>query len=300
LIPKLSDSRKPARLVVRLLRSNGMRTAEWIHIVVFSFFVALACVRALPRRRRTKAIGSGVLGVGVTLTGAFLLPRLLPPLVVSVLRDWLPAALILLVYRQTGEFFVRIDQRFQDRLERIDERIAAPLLRWLSRCPARNWIAASLELAYLLCYPMIPMSFGTLYLLRLTQHADHFWVVVLISAYLSYGVLPFLQTLPPRMLAEPWLPVLPHNRVRALNLWILRHASIQVNTFPSAHVAASTGAALVLLALAPWPIGLAFVTSAAAIAVGTFTGRYHFSSDAIAGSAVAIIVFLAARWFGPS
>jgi len=64
-------------------------------------------------------------------------------------------------------------------------------------------------------------------------------------------------------------------------------------------VAASTGAALVLMALAPWPIGLAFVASAAAISIGTFAGRYHFSSDAIAGSVVAIIVFLVAGWLAP-
>jgi hypothetical protein len=147
----------------------------------------------------------GVAGLGSTLISAFLLPRLLPALAVSVVRDWLPAALVLFVYWQAGEFFMKVDQRFQDCLERIDARMAAPLLHWLARSYLGNWIAAYLELAYLLCYPMIPMSIGTLYLLRLARYADSFWIVVLVSTYLSYGVLPFLQTLPPRMLAEPWL-----------------------------------------------------------------------------------------------
>lgn len=276
-----------------------MRAAEWIHAVVFSFFGVLAWLAALTGRRRATVTGIAAVGLGATLTGAFLLPRLLPPVSASAVRDWLPAALVLLVYWQTGQFFVRIDQRFQDRLERVDERIVAPLLDWLSRRRARKWIAAWLELGYVFCYPMIPMSFGTLYLLRLTRHADHFWAVVLISSYLCYGVLPFVQTLPPRMLAEPWLTPLPHTRVRAFNLWILKHGSIHANTFPSAHVAASTAAALVLAPLTPWPVGLLFAAIAAGIAVSTFTGRYHFASDVLAGIAAAIVVFLAARWAGP-
>ena len=142
---------------------------------------------------------------------------------------------------------------------------------------------------------MIPMSIGGLYLLRLGRYADSFWTVVLVSTYISYGALPFLQTLPPRMLPEAWLEPLPANSVRKLNLWILRNASIQVNTFPSGHVAASTAAALVLTSLAPWPIGLLFLTLAVGITVGTFAGRYHFAADAVAGSAVAAIVFMVTR-----
>lgn len=274
-----------------------MRAAEGIQIVVFSFFIALAWVRGLPMQRRAKVTRIGIAGLGATITGAYLLPRLLPALAVSVVRDWLPAALVLLVYWQAGEFFMKVDQRFQDQLESIDARMVAPLLRYLSRHRTGAWIAAYLELAYLLCYPMIPMSVGTLYVLRLARYADSFWIVVLISTYLSYGVLPFLQTLPPRMLAETWLEPLPSSPVRRFNLWILRHASIHANTFPSAHVAASTGAALVLASLAPWPVALVFLAIAAGIGVGTFAGRYHFSADAVVGSAVAAIVFLVTRHF---
>ena len=271
-----------------------MRAAEWIHIVVFSFFTALAWLRALPGPRRARVAAIAAIGLGATLAAAFLLPRLAPPLAVSVVRDWLPAALVLLVYRQAGEFFQGADPRLQLRLERFDQRRAAPLLGWLSRCPARLWIAVALELAYLLCYPMIPMSIGALYLLRLARHADHFWTVVLPSTYLSYAALPFLPSLPPRMKPEPWLKPLPSNPVRRFNLWILRHASIHANTFPSAHVAASTSAALVLATLAPWPVALLFALIAAGIAVGTFAGRYHFAADALAGSTLAALVFLLA------
>lgn len=97
-----------------------MRAPDWIHIVVFSLLVALAWLVGLPGRRRAKAAGGGVVGLGrepcrrlpvVPLRAAF------------VMRDWLPAALMLLVYWQTRESFVRNDQRFQGWLERVDRRI---------------------------------------------------------------------------------------------------------------------------------------------------------------------------------
>jgi hypothetical protein len=273
-----------------------MRTAEAIHLVVFTFFALLAWIRPLRPRRRARVTAISIAGLGVTIAAAELVPRALPALAVSVVRDWLPTALVLLVYWQAGNFFIKVDQRFQDGLERIDARIVGPVLRLLSRRPAGVWIATYLELAYLLCYAMIPVSMGVLYLLRLGRYADWFWTVVLIATYVSYGALPFVQTLPPRMLAEPWLVPLPLNPVRRFNLWILRHASIHVNTFPSAHVAASTGAALVLTSLAPWPIGLVFSAIAVGIGIGTFAGRYHFAADAVAGCAIAVIVFEVTRW----
>ena len=275
-----------------------MRGAEWIQIAVFSFFGSLAWVRALPWQRRAKVTGISALGLGSTLIAALLLPGLVPPRAVSVVRDWLPAALVLVVYWQAGEFFTKIDHRFQEQLERVDARMIAPLLNWLSHHRAGIWILAYFELAYLLCYAMIPMSVATLYLLRLSRYADQFWIVVLLPAYISYGALPFLQMLPPRMLAETWLDPLPSNPIRRFNLWILQHASIHLNTFPSAHVAASTAAALVILRLAPWPVGLLFLTIAAGITFGTFAGRYHFSADAAAGSVLAVVVFVVARCFG--
>jgi hypothetical protein len=270
-----------------------MRVAEIIHLVVFPFFVVLAWLRPLPAPRRVKVTTIGAAGISATLIAALALPRLLPPLAVSVVRDWLPASLVLLVYWQAGAFFLGVNQGFQDWLARADARYAAPLLRFLARPGLGHAVAGFLELSYLLCYPMIPMCVGALYVLRLARHSDQFWTVVLISTYLSYGVLPFVQTLPPRMLNEPWLPPMPLGAVRRFNLWILRNASIHANTFPSAHVAASVSAALVLARFAPAPVAVVFLILAAGITFGTFAGRYHFAADAVAGSAVAMVVFFA-------
>jgi membrane-associated phospholipid phosphatase len=93
------------------------------------------------------------------------------------------------------------------------------------------------------------------------------------------------------MLDETWLPKSPPLPLRRLNLWLLRNASIHANTFPSAHAASSSGAALALAYLAPWPVGVVFGALAAGIGFGTLCGRYHYVLDAVAGSGVALVWF---------
>lgn len=269
-----------------------MRAAEWINTLAFAFFVALAWWRGLEPRRRAKVTAIGAVGLGATLIDAHVLPRLLAPLPASVCRDWLPSALLLTVYWQAGQFFTRVDQDIQRRLVGLDQRVVVPILAWCARSRAGNGILTYLELAYLFCYPFVPLSLAALYLLRLGHQADRFWAVVLAATYACYAMVPFVQTLPPRMLIGPGSVAPPSNRVRTFNLWILRHASIHANTLPSAHVASSMACALVLLRLAPWE-GLVFLAVAISIALGAVAGRYHYAADAVLGAIVAIAVFLA-------
>jgi hypothetical protein len=266
-----------------------MRNAEWINLVVFSFLVVLATLVDLPRTRRLKIIAIGVLGLAVTLA-ATRLHRTFAPLTVSVIRDWLPAPLMLLVYWQAGRFFVRVQEGFQRRLAHLDERLVAPILLAIARRPSGRWLLAYLELAYLLCYPMIPFSMAGIYLLRMGREADRFWTVVLPATYACYVMVPFAQMLPPRLIEERWRTAIPKSPLRVLNLGILRHASIHANTFPSAHVAASISSALVLTQLEP-RVGLVFLWVAVSISFGAVLGRYHYAADAILGAAVALAAF---------
>lgn len=64
-----------------------MRAAELIHIVVFSFFVSLAWIRALPLRRRAEVTGIGIAGLGATVTATRLLRTTSFVLVKSILRN---------------------------------------------------------------------------------------------------------------------------------------------------------------------------------------------------------------------
>jgi membrane-associated phospholipid phosphatase len=141
----------------------------------------------------------------------------------------------------------------------------------------------------------IPLAVGALYWLGKQQEADHFWTVVLLAAYGSCGMLPFIQTRPPRMIGEKWSACLLRGRLRALNLWILRHGSIQANTLPSSHVAITAACALVLFEVGAGWVALAFLGIAIAIALGAVAGRYHYGVDAILGFLLAAVAFLAGR-----
>ena len=88
---------------------------------------------------------------------------------------------------------------------------------------------------------------------------------------------------------------IPKNKVQHLNLWILNHASIQVNTFPRGHVAASVSTALAILPLMP-AAGLLFVLIAISIALGAVIGRYYCTADALIAAAVALAMYLLEFW----
>jgi len=215
---------------------SHLRAAEWINLLTFFSFTILACIwPKLHRARRTKAAAIGAAGLAITLSAALILPRLAAPLGTSVTRDWIPYLLLLMFYWQAGQFVTRADAEFEARLEWWDRRLVAPWLQWCGRHSRGTWILSYLELSYMFCYASLPLGLASLYFLRQGRAADHFWTVVLLATYPSYGMLPFLQTRPPRSLGEKWSAGLPHSKIRALNLEILQHASIHANTFPSSH-----------------------------------------------------------------
>jgi len=104
-------------------------------------------------------------------------------------------------------------------------------------------------------------------------------------------VLPWLATRPPRAIeGEPASPGV----IRRLNLQLLGRASIQLNTFPSGHAAASAATALAVSARLP-TVGLALGLLAFGIAVGSVIGRYHYAADALAGVLLGLVGFLMSR-----
>jgi membrane-associated phospholipid phosphatase len=267
-----------------------MRAAEWINFGFFLFLFVLAWQRPLAPDRRIKITAVGVAAIGL-VSGVQFLDRFLSPLPASVIRDWLPAPLFLVAYWTAGLFFTTPSEKLQNRLIRVDRKVLGPLKEYLAVASVRPWIASYFELAYLLCYSLVPFGIGALYIARMGRYADEFWTIVLPSAYLCYTALPFAQTLPPRTLTTGEESILPPTKVRELNLWILHHGSIQVNTFPSAHVATAFSVSLALLHLLP-QAGIAFLWISVSIAIGAVLGRYHYAADVLIGAAVAIAIFL--------
>jgi hypothetical protein len=177
---------------------------------------------------------------------------------------WLPA---LLVTRPPGAFEAWL---------RFGEPEAARTLR------VRGHLA---ELAYLCCYPLVPATFITVYTTGSIADVDRFWRSVLGAGFLCYISLPWLVSRPPRTIEDAIVDVSP---VRHINLHVLDRFSHGWNTFPSGHVAIAVAAALSVVSVAPHA-GVAFLIVAVGIAVGSVTGRYHYTADAVAGVAVGIL-----------
>jgi hypothetical protein len=270
-----------------------LRTSEWISVLAFSGFAALAWQRRLDRVRRVKITAMGSAGTAATLFASLVLPSLAGPLSASITRDLLPCLLILLFYSLCGLFVTGADACLEARLLQLDRGLVTPPLVWCADRFFGPWLLGILELAYLSYYVALPGAAATLLLAGREKEADHFWTVVLLAAYSSCGMLAFVQTRPPRMFQEDWTLSLASGRLRAFNLWILRHGSVQANTFPSAHVAITVACAFALLRAGPLWAGATYLVIGAGIALGAVAGRYHYAADAILGVVTAAAAWLA-------
>ena len=247
--------------------------------VVFFLYVGIAGVFGhRPARMRTLLY----LGVGVGLLFAFATSRL-PYL--PVLHDWLaPPALLLLGYWTSGTLFIASRPAQERALAAIDQRLR---IDEIAR-RVHGSLCVLLEAAYAGIYLLIPLALVVHLTWVPNASAEHFWNVILLTDFVCFGFLAFVQTRPPRALTapDPW-----SSCVRRFNLSMLGATSIQVNTFPSGH-AAEAFAAVLLVMGAPLPIVLAIASAALAVSAGTVLGRYHYAADAIAGWTVALAVWM--------
>lgn len=236
----------------------------------FAYLALIAVVRRKP--------GAAGLSAAALFCAAAVGMRHVMPLVYLLAGYWLPA----LVIREpsTG---------FEQRLLRFDRRLFGPdgLERFARRAPRP--VIEYLELAYLLCYGVVPAG----YLCLLMAGHDpatlgRYWSVVLFASFLCYGVLPWLATRAPRAVERSGPS---RSSIRRLNVALLDRASVQWNTFPSGHTGASVAAALAVAGDMP-VAGVVFGGIALSIAIASVVGRYHYAADALAGAAVAVFAFL--------
>jgi hypothetical protein len=244
--------------------------------VYFLYVAAVALV--LPRlapRARWRAVG--------VAAGGLLLTAATSATTAFWLRDvLLPPALLLVSYWASGLLWTAPMPRIEARLAAIDRRLRIP-----ERCATTpRGLCEFLEFAYAGVYVVIPIALILHLAYGPAPDAGRFWTVVLVTDYVCFGMLPWIQTRAPRAIERgaPW-----RSGFRALNEKLLDHTSIGVNTVPSGHAAEAMAIAL-LLADAPWPIAAWMAFNALAISAGAVFGRYHYAVDALAGWAVAVIV----------
>jgi membrane-associated phospholipid phosphatase len=251
----------------------------WIAASVV-FFVYLVTVAELVRQLESRAKWRIRAGAAVGTAAAIAAMRLPPA---SLLNVWiLPPALLLLGYWTSGLLFVAPMPAVERRLLALDARLRVQAIA--ARTP--RLVAELLELAYVGIYPLVLAALGIA--LQSGVSAERFWTVILVIDYICFGMLPWIQTRPPRAFGvdAPW-----RSAWRRFNQRVVESSSIRVNTFPSGHAAEGLAVALLLLGGSGWLVAVMFA-AALAVSAGAVLGRYHYAADAIAGWAVALIVFL--------
>lgn len=259
-------------------------TLDWT-VVAAGYFAYLG-IAAVATSASRRALVTSLVAAGLALA-ALALPasvRAATPVWVEAL---VPAPVLLAGYWVSGTFFTGPMPSLERVLLHIDD-IAlgrTGVLGWYASAPRA--VSSYFELSYLLVYALVPAGAATLVLGGFVAEVGRYWTVVLAAEFVAYGALPWLQTRPPRAL-EPTTG--PATAARRLNLAVLRHGSIQVNTIPSGHAAGSVAAALAVGQFLP-VFGWLFLVIAASIVVATIVGRYHFALDSVLGVLVALVAW---------
>ena len=256
---------------------------EWIAVVYFSYLAMLALVRHRHGRARWPALAAATVGWSLMAVGAAQGRDGIHParFVLSVLA----LAALLGGYWISGLFFIRPMTAVENWLMRVDAALlhrSGALARYYS---GPRLVQNYFELAYLLVYLVVPAGAAVLGAGGHGHEIGYFWTVVLLSAYASYGVLPWIQTRPPRALGSEADP--PRLLLRRFNVGILNRSSIQVNTIPSGHAACAVATALAVGVAMPIA-GAIFMLLAASITAATVLGRYHYLVDSVLGVLVGL------------
>ncbi len=252
-----------------------MAAYEWVVVCYFVVLSLAAWTVPVPTSRRlwATALGASVLvAVPVSAVAAPAFRAWLPH-VYLVAGYWMPA---LLVPGSRG-------RRFEEWLHRTDR-------RWRAALPAvPGWLSPITELAYLFCFPLVPLSFAIVWMIGSGADVDRFWFAVLASGFSCYVSLPWLVSRPLRLLETDET----RGPLAGVNSRVLSRVSHEFNTFPSGHVAVAAAAAGAVASVSA-PLGALLGLVVLAIGVVAASGRYHYVVDVVLGLGVAAAALLAA------
>jgi hypothetical protein len=262
---------------------------ELLVLVYCASLGVTALVLPRVRHRRSAVAAAGAAAATVTLAALGELPAwarlfILPHCYIGA-GYWIPAMLVPVQQPSGGR------TRFERWLVRSDERVRPHLP------PLPRSVAQLAELAYLACYPLVPICVGLVWLRGEPSDLVRYWTTVIAAGFACYVSLPWLVSRPPSMLIAPDDGFVPRVAasdplaVARLNRWVLSRVSHRWTTFPSGHVAVACAAAAALGRV--WPAaGAVAGIVAAGVAIGAVAGRYHFVVDVLAGVAVTVVVLV--------
>jgi membrane-associated phospholipid phosphatase len=164
-----------------------------------------------------------------------------------------------------------------------------PSLDWI-RSESWLWLSWPLHAAYLSYYVILAAAPLGLLLGGRRQEAAGAATLIMAAFYLCYAIFAWFPVAGPR-----YVFTLAHNAATAtlparLTQQLLDSASAWGTAFPSSHVAAALTAGLAA-GRGSRPLGAILVIAAVLLALGTVYGQFHYAVDAIAGVAVAALVW---------
>jgi membrane-associated phospholipid phosphatase len=238
------------------------------------FFAALAIAATALRHRPQARLA---LLLSVTLIVMIVVTSRTAP---AALRAWAGHLYLVAAYRIPGLLAAATPGTW------FEDWLVASDLGWRSYVTALpTWLSHVCELAYLLCYPLVPASFLFVWVGGDAAHVTRFWLAVLGAGFGCYGLLPWLVSRPPRLVAGETIRA---RGIARANVIVLDRLSHRLNTFPSGHVAVSVASAASV-----WPVspaaGTAIGVLALGVAIGAVSGRYHYVIDVVAGAVVGLL-----------
>jgi len=244
---------------------------EWLAVAYFAAIVLAAPGTHASARRKSLAASLAVLATIVVLIGALKLP--------AIVRVWLPHAYLVAGYWLPG---LLVPSEFAPSFEAWLLATEGWWRRYAVNVP--RWLLHGLELSYLGCYVLVPLSFYVVWRFGDDLEIRRYWTAVLLSGYSCYFTIPWLVSRPPRLV----VPVTrSRSSIASLTEFVLARVSHMANTFPSGHVAVIASAAVTV-----YPVsrsgGLAMSLMTVAIASGAVVGRYHFVVDVILGGGLGV------------
>ena len=268
-----------------------LRSAEWLLVIYFGYVAAIAPRFPLQQQIVWRPFLVELLVCALFLALAYGESREHAELF-SIIRDWVPMALLVLTYREM-DWFSAMPRSFNLELRWVEwDRII--LYKWGLQRVVEAWGALGpiiLELCYALVYAVAPFLVAVLYFQHRRRRVNGALFLYLLGTLLAYALFPYFPSDPPRVaFGGSDVPNIT-TALREFNLWFLGNVGIHSSVFPSAHVSSAFSAAWALFAVLPERkrYGWGMLAYAVTVAIATIYGRYHYAADAAAGLAVSLV-----------
>lgn len=211
----------------------------------------------------------------------------------SVVRDWLPVAVLPLLYTEIPRLNQLISTGYHDHAIRAVEFAvfqAPPRITLRQLLPWRPFVEY-LHFSYVAYYLLLPILGGALYLRGRLREFRFMLATVLATFYACYLCFIIYPV------AGPWYRV-PHPDMASVGLFfpalvhdLLVAGAAKGAAFPSSHVAVA-----VVIWLLAWrltrPVFWLLAAIVPALALGTVYGGFHYAVDSAAGALVGVAGFL--------